>query len=192
MANESEPGVARLVAQLLVIFSCFTGSAYSQEITESSFERLSSNLIVAYRQTHDMLGPSQATTVNVFGDGRVELTLPPVHPTAGQFEMVLEEDELNALVAEIIEANLTPEVPTNQQGFTYISDSTQTRIILMVDSFTTSADSTTVMAGPMEIVESDLGMQATFDSTGEGRLAQLFSVEQTIIELLTDPRMTGQ
>ena len=184
-----------------VLFACCLCGAslgYPNVVENVSFDRIESNLIVEFMQSHDMLDPTQSIVVRIFGDGRVEVDLPKAYRRTGQFELMLEQSELDDLVASIVEGSLAQEVPPANQGLTYISDTTRTRITLNIDSFSSETGQVTrSSSGPIVINETDLGIRAgqsgqslaTTRTTQPDRTELLFSVEQRFIQLSSDSRL---
>lgn len=148
------------------------------------FDRQSSTLLVDYLQTHDMLSPAHGISVKIFTDGRVVVNLPSIHPRAGAYELLLSNDEVDRLVASIVESNVETELSTQSAPLTYISDSTRTRVSLFANGFSLQSGVTTSLSGPIVIKEADLNARSI-----DMRRSRINQVEQQLLALTKDTRL---
>lgn len=195
------PNVEKVVSLRVLRYIFFVGlgafvnvgqAQVVDEVDDVIFDNQSSALLVEYLQTHDMLNPNHGISLRIYANGRVEVDLPSINPRAGSYEMDLSVSELDALVAEIIESNIAPEVPVSSNELTYISDSTRTYISVFASGFSTRSGVTNTLSGPIRIQEADLGVgssRAANARSSGGRRSRLGQVERQLLALTADPRL---
>jgi len=99
---------------ILACICCFTSvNATASESTKFEFSRNSQNLILSFSETHGIMrGLDSKTTLKVYGNGLVKVHFPPYMKKAGNYQMMLDEKELDALLQSLADQKI-PELDIN-------------------------------------------------------------------------------
>lgn len=181
----------------LILLVCTTFIANAQqattEIMQVSFSRSGENAIVEYSREHELLGPDQALTVHVFGDGKVSVVIPSAYSQSGNYFFALEPQELDRLVNGVApgimaaQNNSAALVIAEASSNFLISDQTHTKIQLNFDTIESSDGQIISTARPMQVVESNLGLWSRQTPSLSYRQS-LLDIETMMLSLANDSR----
>ncbi|MEM7465921.1 MAG: hypothetical protein AAF387_03450 [Pseudomonadota bacterium] len=95
------------IALLAVLHFALLGGALAQSIDQVFFPKTENHLLISYSVRHDMLAENDPTPLlRIYGNGLVKVHRPYHMKLAGDYEMRLDENELQALCREFIDRNL--------------------------------------------------------------------------------------
>ena len=137
-------------------------SAAQQElaqITNESFDRTASTLVLEYTQVIPLLGPGIIRRARFFGDGTVELDFAPPHVAAGNHllsidPLLIEQLATTVVTAEILQSSIEEAPPENT--LQVITDSTFTTITLELNSYMNATGEEVLLSGPMIFSEENV------------------------------------
>lgn len=121
----------KILSRSLFLYNLFfilSANVFASDIADIEFSKDSQNLVLSYTETHGIMsGDDSVTTVKVYGNGMVKVHYPVFMKRAGDYQMMLNESQLNELLQTLAKKNI-PELDLEEVKSEKINQERQSRL----------------------------------------------------------------